>query len=122
MAYSPGLREALMLDLPVQCPCCNQPLDYAMGHRGRNESVPSLDRVDNALGYTVTNTVIICRRCNRLKGDATLNDLALMKSYMQRHLQRADQSAAAADTRAEGIAARQAEREAALAPPTKPAT
>lgn len=32
-----------------------------------------LDRVDNALGYTVANTVPCCRTCNHMKSDRTVS-------------------------------------------------
>jgi hypothetical protein len=67
----------VMSVLQTRCPCCTD--KYIMGHpqgRGRiRELRPSLDRFDPAIGYTKTNTRIICFRCNRTKnaGSASLH-------------------------------------------------
>ncbi len=44
----------------------------------------SLDRVDNSVGYTKDNTVVISRRLNRIKSDASCKELLLLASYSQR--------------------------------------
>lgn len=42
------------------------------------DSSPSLDRINPKLGYIIGNVRIICNRANRIKSDATLNELRLI--------------------------------------------
>jgi hypothetical protein len=45
---------------------------------------PSLDRIDNNLGYTPENICVISNRANKLKNDATIEELELILKYMKR--------------------------------------
>jgi hypothetical protein len=45
-------------------------------------SSPSLDRVDNTQGYTPSNVKVISWRANRLKSDATREELVAIINYM----------------------------------------
>ena len=73
---------------PVNCGCCGIELDYSAGNKGKNNPFishsPSLDRRNNRIGYTVSNTRIICTRCNVLKGDASIDEMELVHFYMKR--------------------------------------
>ncbi len=40
-----------------------------MERGGDKRSSPSIDRIDNALGYVTSNCWVICFRCNQIKGD-----------------------------------------------------
>ena len=84
MEHDGSLRDQLMAHPPSECACCGRSLDYSALSNGHNEAVPSLDRVDNAVGYTIANTAVVCRRCNRLKGDASLHDLVTISAYMNK--------------------------------------
>jgi hypothetical protein len=44
---------------------------------------PSLDRKDNTKGYTPENTRVISRLANRLKSDATLEQLEALVNYVR---------------------------------------
>lgn len=83
MAYDEGLLPALEESPPRQCGCCGKALDYRMG-KGRNvrDDSPSLDRFDNAQGYTLANVRVICMRCNDVKGSATLVEIETVAAYM----------------------------------------
>ena len=67
---------------PKKCACCGICLDYSTG-RGNNvrDKSPSMDRVNNSKGYTLTNVSIICMRCNRLKGFASINEMKMILAY-----------------------------------------
>lgn len=79
--------EGLFDMLPAtHCRCCNRELDYTTRKKSGLSRSPSLDRVDNSKGYTVENTRVICLRCNRLKGDATANELRFLVAYMEERL------------------------------------
>lgn len=54
------------LKLPESCPCCKRVLSTIVKKNDPNR--PSLDRLIPALGYMKQNVIIICYRCNVLKG------------------------------------------------------
>ena len=66
--------------IPDTCPALGIPL-----HREDRDTwmnAPSLDRIDNAIGYVPGNVVVVSRRANLLKKDATLEELqAIAKFY-----------------------------------------
>jgi hypothetical protein len=66
---------------PKECVCCGVTFDYSKKVLSLG---PSLDRVDNALGYTSANVRVICHRCNSLKRDASIEDLEMLLAYMRR--------------------------------------
>lgn len=47
------------------------------------DSSPSLDRIDSLKGYTLENCQIISNKANRLKADATLEELLLIVDYLK---------------------------------------
>ena len=53
------------------CPVLNIPLD-----RSTKDNVPTLDRLDNSKGYTKDNIVVISFKANRLKNNATVDDIS----------------------------------------------
>src|SRR5262245_38763320 len=85
LEYDSNLLEHLVSDLPQECPCCGLALDYST-RQGRNkrDRSPSLDRFDNARGYTADNVQVICWRCNNLKSDASIVELEMVIAYMRR--------------------------------------
>lgn len=66
---------------PEICPVLGIPLLFSKG--GRNNNTPSLDRVIPSLGYVKGNVRIISWRANRLKCDATLEELRKLVEYME---------------------------------------
>jgi hypothetical protein len=85
--FAEALRD-LVEEPPRNCACCGKSFDFTVGkgrnHRGRDDS-PSLDRVNSAEGYTSRNTAVICYRCNRIKTDATADELMTVARYMRRY-------------------------------------
>lgn len=53
--------------------------------RGGAAPAPSLDRFDNAKGYTPENIVVISSRANRLKSNASLEELQAIVKYMEKY-------------------------------------
>ena len=47
------------------------------------ETAPSLDRIVPALGYTKENICVISMRANRLKGDASIDELKKLVAYLE---------------------------------------
>lgn len=55
--------EALLID--DMCTYCGQELE---------KTGSSLDRIDSRYGYTKKNAVACCWKCNRMKGDLTMEE------------------------------------------------
>lgn len=61
------------IGIPITCPVLGIPIYY---HRGKvkDDSI-SIDRIDSSKGYTVDNIVIVSNRVNKLKSNATLDEM-----------------------------------------------
>lgn len=77
--------------IPEFCPVLGIALKSNMG-RGWSVSLdekdrsPSIDRVDNKEGYTADNIVVVSFRANRIKSDASVDELrAIARWYGERH-------------------------------------
>jgi hypothetical protein len=72
------------LELPDVCPVLGIALIYpnALKNR-RSPNSPSLDRLDNPLGYVAVNLRVISFRANALKNDAAVNELEAVIQYMK---------------------------------------
>lgn len=70
------------LPLPTHCPVLGIKLNYAgQVKRGFVNDSPSLDRAIPSLGYISGNVKIISWRANRIKSDATLEELQKITAY-----------------------------------------
>lgn len=67
------------LVVPKVCPVLGIPLKVAVG--SHSPGSPSLDRIDNALGYVKGNVEVISYRANTIKGDATPEELMAVAKY-----------------------------------------
>lgn len=79
-AKKKGLEFSLTKDdieIPETCPIFGIPIKRNDGSGFHNNS-PSLDRIDNNLGYTKDNVRVISNRANLLKCDASLEELELL--------------------------------------------
>lgn len=68
------------INIPNVCPVFGVPFTVEIGKRV--DSAPSLDRVIPSLGYVRGNVRVISWRANRLKGDATLDELKALVGYL----------------------------------------
>ncbi len=69
------------IDIPDTCPVFGFPLK-----RENRESwmyAPSIDRIDNTRGYIKENIIIVSRRANILKKDATIEELRKLANYYE---------------------------------------
>jgi hypothetical protein len=72
------------LVIPEKCPLLEIPLFYKAGKiRTPNPNAPSLDRKDSSKGYTKDNVWVISDRANRIKRDATTDELVLLSKNLQ---------------------------------------
>lgn len=72
------------LSIPDVCPVLGIPIGMTYGARSDNSL--SIDRIDSKKGYVEGNVRIISWRANRLKNDATLDELRAIVSYMENAL------------------------------------
>jgi hypothetical protein len=71
-----GLEFSIQIEdltIPEVCPIFGIPLEK--GINNRVAASPSIDRIDNTKGYVPGNVWIISWRANRLKCDATLEEM-----------------------------------------------
>ena len=67
--------------IPEKCPVLG--IEIKRKIDGKKESSPSLDRKDSTKGYTKENIAVISNRANRLKSDATLEEITLIMKYIK---------------------------------------
>lgn len=63
------------------CPIFGIKLDISP--EASNDNKPSVDRIDNSKGYVRGNVHIVSGRANRIKSDASLEELRLLTSYLE---------------------------------------
>ena len=78
-AKDKGLEFNLTLDdipeIPKVCPVLNIPIIENKGENKPSDNSPSIDRIDSKKGYIKGNIRIISNRANRIKSDATVEEL-----------------------------------------------
>ena len=78
-----GIRFSLTIEdieVPETCPILGIPLSRGSGVHSDNS--PSLDRVVPSLGYVKGNVKVISNRANRIKSDATPDELLAIHEYL----------------------------------------
>jgi hypothetical protein len=68
---------------PEYCPVLGIKLNY-VSPKALDDS-PSFDRKDNSKGYITGNVFIISQKANRIKSNATVEDLLRIINYMQKN-------------------------------------
>lgn len=64
-----------------KCPVFGVELKF--GDAGFRDTSPSIDKIDPSKGYTLDNVQVISWGANRLKADATVQELELLLSFMK---------------------------------------
>lgn len=77
-----NLVAADITPLPEQCPILGIPLDYTNTGVRNKDSAASLDRINPRYGYIAGNVQVISLRANRIKNDATPEELRRIADYM----------------------------------------
>lgn len=67
------------IHIPSHCPVLGIPLIRG----GNNESSPTLDRIVPAKGYVRGNVVVISRRANTIKADASAQEVTAVARWME---------------------------------------
>jgi len=73
------ITELNNLSFPITCPILGIPLKYNRGKAEDNSY--SIDRINSNLGYTIDNIIVISLRANKLKNNASKNDLQLIAEF-----------------------------------------
>ena len=68
--------------VPELCPVFKQPFVWGKG-QGKSDWSPSLDRIDSTKGYVKGNVAVISTIANKLKSNATLEQLLQLTAYVQ---------------------------------------
>lgn len=75
------------LDIVAVCPVLGIELDWTYGGKAKVKgNCPSIDRVDNSVGYIPGNVFIISFRANSLKSNATLQELEAIATYIRTNM------------------------------------
>lgn len=69
-------------DIPLTCPVLGIELRVAKGQADDNS--PTLDRIIPKLGYIPGNVIVMSYRANRIKSDATLQELDRVADFVRR--------------------------------------
>ena len=70
------------ITIPTHCPVLGTPLSGRfVGDRKNHNDSPSLDRIDCKGGYTPENVIVVSWRANRLKSDATLEEMEKLVAF-----------------------------------------
>jgi hypothetical protein len=80
-----GMEFSITLDDLLPLPVLGIKINYEgnKGQRGFVNDSPSIDRLDSSLGYVKGNVKIICWRANRVKSDATVEELRAILNFME---------------------------------------
>lgn len=74
--------------LKKYCPLLGIPLDYSTANHPTSQNKPSIDRIVPSLGYVFKNVQIVSSRANRLKSDASFQEISNLCDYLDKHLQK----------------------------------
>lgn len=69
------------LSMPTHCPVLGIKLER--GQRGNMDNSPSIDKIEPKLGYVPGNVAVISHKANRIKGDATLDELKQVVRWLE---------------------------------------
>tara|TARA_R110000787_G_C13114994_1_gene414101 strand:- start:76 stop:522 length:447 start_codon:yes stop_codon:yes gene_type:complete len=71
------------ITIPDQCPVLGIPLFFTYGSRATKDNQPSLDRLDPSKGYVRGNVAVISFRANRIKSNATSDEVLAVADWMK---------------------------------------
>ena len=84
-AKQKGIEFSITSDnivIPELCPILGVRIE--VNDRRWQDSSPTIDRIDATAGYIIGNVHVICARANRIKNDATVDELELIASYLRK--------------------------------------
>ena len=72
------LTQLNMLTWPISCPISHIPLKF--NNKLQDDSY-SIDRIDSSKGYTIDNIIVISWRANKIKSNATKEELKAIADF-----------------------------------------
>jgi hypothetical protein len=70
-------------DIPEYCPIFRHlKLEFSSGRGTRPDNIPTLDKIVPSLGYVSGNVAVISMRANRLKSDASAQELQAILDWV----------------------------------------
>lgn len=72
--------------VPEFCPVLGVRLSIEPTSNGSRDATPSLDRINPSGGYVPGNVAVISLRANRLKSDASADELEALAAYVRQQL------------------------------------
>lgn len=78
------ITAADILPLPTHCPVLGIKLNYSGKGKKDRSNWPSVDRRDSNIGYLPGNVTVMSYRANRIKGDATVEEIEKLLAWMKR--------------------------------------
>ena len=82
------------VEWPSYCPALGIELDYSLGIKGSGGAFnsPSLDRIIPSKGYIKGNVIVVSNLANRIKTDATIDQIERVASYYRQLIPQAGAS------------------------------
>ncbi len=79
------LESDFDLPLPTHCPILGIPLTYAGNGKGRqDDNSATIDKINNGQGYVRGNAIIVSWKANRMKSNATTEELLALGRFYKR--------------------------------------
>ena len=72
------------ITIPDLCPMLGIKLEVSDG-KGASESSPALDRIVPEIGYVRGNVRVISTKANRIKSNATIDEIECVLSFLKEH-------------------------------------
>ena len=82
--------SAEQIIIPTHCPLLGIEINYAAKGAGGQRDSASIDRIDSSRGYVEGNVWIVSWRANRLKSDATIEELQMICDGLQKKMNHAE--------------------------------
>lgn len=70
------------IPIPETCPVLDIPIFFREGN-GPLDNSPSIDRIRPELGYVKGNVIVISMKANRIKNDATVEELRKVHEWLK---------------------------------------
>lgn len=67
------------IKIPAHCPVLG--MELRCGERRRHDASPSLDRINNSLGYIPGNVIVVSLKANRIKNNATPVEIRMVADF-----------------------------------------
>ena len=74
------------LALPERCPLLGIEFSSGIGTGQPNDGSPTIDRIDNTQGYVPGNVWVVSHKANRIKNNATVEEMELVLTNWKKHL------------------------------------